>query len=185
MSFRLFILSAVLLVFQLSANAQGQRNQYTIQEIIDSGHYFFGKTSGGLAIVIENIFKRYGLPDGYLLGEEGSGAFFGGLTYGEGIIYTKNVENHRVFWQGPSIGWDFGGQGSRVMILVYHLNAVDNLWGRYGGISGSAYFVAGIGFHVLQREKIFLVPIRTGVGARLGISVGYLKLTRKPTWNPF
>jgi len=167
------------------AGAQTADSQYTLQEIVDSGHRFFGETSGGLATAIEKIFKKYGLPNGYLLGEEGSGAFFGGLTYGEGILYTKNVGDHKVFWQGPSIGWDFGGQGSRVMILVYQLADVNTMWGRYGGVAGSAYFVAGVGFHVLKRGNTLLVPVRTGVGARLGVNIGYLKLTPKPTWNPF
>lgn len=158
---------------------------YTAQEIIDSGHRFFGATSGGLATVVEKVFSSYGLPNGYVLGEEGSGALVGGLTYGEGTLYTKNAGDHKVFWQGPSIGWDFGGQGSRTMVLVYNLDNVDTLYQRYGGVAGSAYVVAGIGFNVLKNGRVLLVPVRTGVGARLGVNVGYLKLTQRPTWNPF
>jgi len=186
-AFALFFCSVFGLSFALqsAACAQTPDNQYSVQEIVDSGHRFFGETSGGLATAVESIFKKYGLPNGYLLGEEGSGAFFGGLTYGEGVLYTKNAGDRRVFWQGPSVGWDFGGQGSRVMILVYKLDDINNIWGRYGGVSGSAYFVAGVGFHILKRGNMLLVPIRTGVGARLGVNVGYLKLTPKPTWNPF
>lgn len=146
---------------------------------------FFGKTTSGIAVAIQNIFSQYGYPNAYILGEEASGAFFAGLTYGEGKLFTKIYGQHKVFWQGPSVGWDFGGQGSRLMILVYDLNNVNNLWGRYGGISGSAYLIAGVGFHVLKRQNVLLVPIRTGIGARLGINIGYLKLTPKPTWNPF
>ena len=86
-------------------------SEYTAQEIVDSGHRFFGATSGGLATVVEKIFSSYGLPNGYVLGEEGSGALIGGLTYGEGTLYTKNAGDHKVFWQGPSLGWDFGGNG--------------------------------------------------------------------------
>lgn len=156
-----------------------------MQEIVDSGHRFFGDASGGLASAIEKIFGKYGLPNGYLLGEEGSGAFVGGLTFGEGVLYTKNAGDFKVFWQGPSVGFDWGGQGSRTMILVYNLDTINNLWGRYGGVSGSAYFVAGVGFNVLKRQNVLLVPVRTGIGARLGVNVGYLKLTPKPTWNPF
>ncbi|PZN55736.1 MAG: DUF1134 domain-containing protein [Proteobacteria bacterium] len=159
--------------------------EYTAQEIIDSGHRFFGATSGGLATVVEKIFASYGLPNGYLLGEEGSGAIIGGLTYGEGTLYTKNAGDHKVFWQGPSLGWDFGGGGSRVMMLVYNLDDVSSLYNRFGGVAGSAYLVAGVGFNVLKAGNILLVPIRTGVGARLGINLGYLKLTQNPTWNPF
>ena len=159
--------------------------EYTAQEIVDSGHRFFGATSGGLASVIEKIFASYGLPNGYVLGEEGSGAFVGGLTYGEGTLYTKNAGDHKVFWQGPSLGWDFGGQGSRTMMLVYNLDDVPNLYNRFAGVAGSAYVVAGVGFNVLKSGNMLLVPVRTGVGARLGVNVGYLKLTEQPTWNPF
>jgi hypothetical protein len=158
---------------------------YSAQEIIDSGHGFFGATSGGLASVIETIFSRYGVPNGYILGEEGSGAIIGGLTYGEGTLYTKNAGDHPVFWQGPSIGWDFGGQGSRTMMLVYDLNSIDQMYHRYVGVAGSAYVVAGVGFNVLRYGEVMLVPVRTGIGARLGVNIGYLKLTQRPTWNPF
>lgn len=177
----MFVVAGVLAFSTAASRAE----QYTAQEILDSGHRFFGSTSGGLASVVEKIFSSYGLPNGYILGEEGSGAFVGGLTYGEGTLYTKNAGDHKSFWQGPSLGWDFGGQGSRVMILVYNLDDVNNLYERYAGVAGSAYVVAGVGFNVLKRGNILLVPVRTGVGARLGINVGYLKLTQQPTWNPF
>lgn len=180
----------LLFVTIIPANAQLkaiEKNEpyYSLQEIIDSGHTFFGKTASGIAVALQNIFSQYGYPNAYILGEEASGAFFAGLTYGEGTIFTKSYGQYKVFWQGPSVGWDFGGQGSRLMILVYDLNSINNLWGRYGGISGSAYLVAGVGFHVLKRHDILLIPVRTGIGARLGINIGYLKLTPKPTWNPF
>ena len=170
--------------FTLSLQAS-YAQQYTSQEIVDSGHKFFGETSGGLATVVEKIFSTYGLPNGYVLGEEGSGAFVGGLTYGEGKLYTKNAGDHKVYWQGPSLGWDFGGQGSRVMVLVYNLDDVGNLYNRFAGVAGSAYVIAGLGFNVLKAGNVLLVPIRTGVGARLGVNLGYLKLTQQPTWNPF
>ena len=178
---------AMMAVFSLmpAALAQSRGEQYTMQEIVDAGHGFFGSTSGGLAKVVENAFSKYGLPNGYILGQEGSGAFVAGLTYGEGDLYTKNAGQHNVFWQGPSLGLDWGGQGSRTMMLVYNLPAVPSLYKRFGGVSGSAYVVAGVGMTVLTDENIVLVPIRTGLGARLGINVGYLKLTSQPTWNPF
>ncbi|MCR4266620.1 EipA family protein [Nitratireductor sp. ZSWI3] len=169
----------------LSAPAARANTGYTAQEIVDAGHNFFGATTGGLATVVEKIFSSYGLPNGYVLGEEGSGAFIGGLTYGEGMLYTKNAGDHKVFWQGPSFGWDYGGQGSRVMILVYNLNSVDGLYRRFAGVAGSAYLVAGLGFNALKNGDMVLVPIRTGVGARLGVNIGYLKLTPQATWNPF
>ncbi|TCD15374.1 DUF1134 domain-containing protein [Oricola cellulosilytica] len=178
------------LVFLIAAatpmKARAQASEaYNVQEIIDAGHNFFGATSGGLASVVEKIFAEYGLPNGYVLGQEGSGAFVGGLTYGEGMLYTKNAGDHTVFWQGPSVGWDFGADGARTMMLVYNLESVGSLHGRYGGVAGSAYIVAGLGFNVLRRGNVLLVPVRTGVGARLGVSIGYLKVTPMPTWNPF
>ncbi|MDW6022224.1 EipA family protein [Mesorhizobium sp. BAC0120] len=176
---------AVLIAAVLFAASPVRANEYTAQEIIDSGHRFFGATSGGLATVIEKIFASYGLPNGYVLGEEGSGAFIGGLIYGEGTLYTKNAGDHKVFWQGPSLGWDFGGNGDRAMMLVYNLDDVSNLYQRFAGVAGSAYVVAGLGFNVLKSGNMLLVPVRTGVGARLGVNVGYLKLTQTPTWNPF
>ncbi len=175
----------ILLAAAVLAPTASRANEYTAQEIVDSGHRFFGATSGGLATVIEKIFSSYGLPNGYVLGEEGSGALVGGLIYGEGTLYTKNAGDHKVFWQGPSIGWDFGGNGDRTMMLVYNLDDVSSLYKRYVGLAGSAYAVAGLGFNVLQNGNVLLVPVKTGVGARLGVNVGYLKLTETPTWNPF
>lgn len=159
--------------------------EYSAQEIVDAGHSFFGSTSGALAKVIEQAFGQYGLPNGYILGQEGSGAFIAGLTYGEGMLYTKNAGQHDVFWQGPSLGIDYGGNGTRAMMLVYNLPDINSLYARFGGVSGSAYVVAGVGMTALKNNNMILVPIRTGVGARLGVNVGYLKLTRQPTWNPF
>jgi len=176
------ILSAAML---MAPAARAQNAGYTMDEIIDAGSGFFGTTTGGLATGIERIFSSYGLPNGYILGQEGSGAIIGGVTYGEGTLYTKNAGDHNVYWQGPSVGWDFGAQGSKVMVLVYNLNTVNDVYRRFGGVAGSAYVVAGLGFNVLGNNEVLIVPIRTGVGARLGVNLGYLKLTPSPTWNPF
>ncbi|TIT03169.1 MAG: DUF1134 domain-containing protein [Mesorhizobium sp.] len=183
--FRVFSMAIALMGLVVFSTSASRAQEYTSQEIVDSGHKFFGATSGGLATVVEKIFASYGLPNGYLLGEEGSGALIGGLTYGEGTLYTKNAGDHKVFWQGPSLGWDFGGEGSRVMMLVYNLDDVNSLYNRFGGVAGSAYIVAGVGFNVMKNNNVLLVPIRTGVGARLGVNLGYLKLTQRATWNPF
>ncbi|ESW78471.1 MULTISPECIES: DUF1134 domain-containing protein [unclassified Mesorhizobium] len=183
--FRVISMTIALIGLVAFSASAARAQEYTAQEIVDSGHKFFGATSGGLATVVEKIFATYGLPNGYLLGEEGSGALIGGLTYGEGTLYTKNAGDHKVFWQGPSLGWDFGGEGSRVMMLVYNLDDVSSLYNRFGGVAGSAYVVAGVGFNVLKNNNVLLVPIRTGVGARLGVNLGYLKLTQRATWNPF
>lgn len=181
----LFAAAMVFAGFVTTMRPAEAAGEYTIQEVIDAGHGFFGETSGALAKVIEQAFEKHGLPNGYILGQEGSGALIAGLTYGEGMLYTKNVGQHEVFWQGPSLGIDYGGNGTRTMMLVYDLPSVDTLYARYGGVSGSAYVVAGVGMTVLKSRDVVLVPIRTGVGARLGINVGYLKLTQAPTWNPF
>jgi hypothetical protein len=186
-AFRMFLVAMFLSLagFGLATGEAKAEGEYSIQEIVDAGHGFFGSTSGALAKVIEEAFQQHGLPNGYILGQEGSGAFVAGLTYGEGQLNTKNAGQHDVFWQGPSLGIDYGGNGTRVMMLVYDLPSVDGLFARYGGVSGSAYVVAGVGMTVLKSRNVVLVPIRTGLGARLGVNVGYLKLTRAPTWNPF
>jgi hypothetical protein len=183
---RIWAVAAILMAFALmAAPARADSSQYTMQEIVDAGHGFFGSTTGGLAKVMEQAFKRYGLPNGYILGQEGAGSFVLGATYGEGELYTKNAGQHTLFWQGPSIGLDYGGQGSRVMMLVYELPKVKSIYNRFGGISGQAYVVAGFGMTVLKHKNVLIVPIRTGVGARLGVNVGYLKMTPQATWNPF
>ena len=179
----LFALAGLLTASVLPARADGA--QYTMQEIVDAGHGFFGSTTGGFAKVLEKAFQQYGLPNGYILGQEGAGAFIAGATYGEGDLYTKNAGQHPLFWQGPSLGFDYGGEGSRVMMLVYNLPDVKLIYSRFGGVSGQAYVVAGFGMTVLKSRNVLIVPIRTGVGARLGINVGYLKMTRRATWNPF
>jgi hypothetical protein len=160
-------------------------NQFSANEVIDAGHRFFGGVSRGLAMVMEKAFSQWGEPNGYILGEEAGGAFVGGLRYGDGTLYTKNAGDLRVFWQGPSVGFDAGADGARTMMLVYNLPRTDAIFERFGGIDGSAYFVGGFGMTGLTAENIVLVPIRSGVGFRLGANLGYLKFTDHPTWNPF
>lgn len=158
---------------------------YSSNEIVSAGHHFFGGVSKGLANVVEHAFSHQGRPNGYILGDEAGGAFVAGLRYGEGTLYTKNAGVHRVYWQGPSFGYDFGAEGSKTMILVYNLQEVDQIYHRFAGVDGSAYFVGGVGVTFQTFDNIVLAPIRSGVGLRLGANVGYLKYTRTPTWNPF
>ena len=158
---------------------------FSTDELVNSGHHFFGTISRGLAQALEEATRRFGQPNGYVLGQELSGAFVGGLRYGEGILYTRNAGDIKVFWQGPSIGFDAGADGDRTMMLVYKLPATQAIYARFAGVDGSAYFVGGFGFTALASDEILLVPVRSGVGARLGINIGYLKFTRKATWNPF
>jgi hypothetical protein len=139
----------------------------------------------GLADVVEYAFSRQGRPNGYILGEEGGGAYFAGLRYGEGRLHTKNMGVHKVFWQGPSLGIDVGGDGSKTMTLVYNIRYPEEMFERFGGVDGSAYMVGGVGVTFLTRGHIVLAPIRSGLGLRLGANIGYLKYTPSPTWNPF
>lgn len=179
------MLVAALALLVAPANAQQGRQTYSSAELVQAGHQFFGDVSSGLASAIERAASSYGQPNGYILGQEGSGAVFGGLRYGEGTLFTRNAGNAPVYWQGPSFGLDLGGDGARTMILVYNLSSIQSLYKRFGGVNGSAYFVGGFGITALRDDNITLVPVRTGVGARLGINVGYLKFTPQPTWNPF
>ena len=160
-------------------------DQYSSNEVIDAGHRFFGTISRGLAEIVERAGSQWGLPNGYILGQEAGGAWVAGLRYGEGILYTKNAGDLRVYWQGPSLGFDFGGDGARTMMLVYSLPATEAIYQRFIGIDGSAYFVGGLGMTALTFNNIVVVPIRSGIGLRLGANVGYLKFTPTATWNPF
>ncbi|MDR3374274.1 MAG: DUF1134 domain-containing protein [Ancalomicrobiaceae bacterium] len=178
-----FAVATALIVSAPPAAAQG--STYSTNELVETGHKFFGSVSGGLATVIEKAVSRYGQPNGYVLGEEGGGAIVGGLRYGEGTLHTRDRGHHKVFWQGPSIGWDFGGDGARTMMLVYNLPAIDAMYQRFGGVDGSVYFIGGFGMTALAADNIVVVPVRSGVGLRLGANLGYLKFTRSATWNPF
>jgi hypothetical protein len=178
----------------LAASAQGIQRTYATNpdpssfqasELVESGHQFFGSASRGLALAVQEATRRWGEPNGYILGQEASGAFFGGLRYGEGQLYTRNAGERRIFWQGPSLGFDVGGDGARTMMLVYNMPAVNALYRRFVGVDGSAYLIGGFGVTAVAAEDMVVVPIRSGLGWRLGVNMGYLKFTSEPTWNPF
>jgi hypothetical protein len=181
------LFAAMLAVMPAAAQQQTQQGgTYQSGELVNSGHRFFGNVSRGFALAVEEAIRRWGEPNGYILGQEGSGAFIAGLRYGEGTLYTRNAGDRRVFWQGPSLGFDFGGDGARTMMLVYNMPRTDAIFQRFGGVDGSAYFIAGFGFTALTAgDGVTVIPIRSGVGARLGVNVGYLKFTNQSTWNPF
>jgi len=160
-------------------------SEMSSDDIISNGHRFFGSISRGLAQTIEAATKRWGQPNGYILGQEAGGAFIGGVRFGEGVMYTRNAGDVRVFWQGPSLGFDAGADGDRTMMLVYNLPATEAIFRRYGGVDGSAYAVGGFGMTALVNDGVYVVPIRSGIGARLGFNVSYLKFTPSSTWNPF
>ncbi len=181
-------LSALTLGFPLLSTpvmAQDSPQSFPTGELVENGHRFFGSVSRGLALTIEEAARRWGQPNGYVLGQEAGGAFIGGLRYGEGIMYTRNAGDQKVYWEGPSIGFDAGANGDRSMMLVYNLPSTQGIFRRFGGVDGSAYFIGGFGFTALTDDKVIVVPIRSGVGARLGVSLSYLKFTPHATWNPF
>lgn len=185
-----FVVAAVMALSVLAPQAASAQtgsvgDTYSGEELVDTGSAFFGSVAQGLASLVERAVSQFGLPNAYILGEEAGGAIFAGARYGEGTMYTRNQGEHATFWQGPTVGLDFGGDGSKVMMLVYNLATVSDIYGRYPGVDGSAYVVGGLGMTVLKFGDVVLVPIRSGVGARLGINVGYLKFTQEPTWNPF
>ena len=172
-------------VFADPRPSNGRLDEYSSNELVANGHRFFGSASRGLAEIVEAATKRWGKPNGYVLGQEAGAAFIGGLRYGEGVMYTRNVGDLKVFWQGPSLGFDAGADGDRTMMLVYNLPATGAIFRRYGGVDGSAYLVGGFGMTALVNEDVYVVPIRSGIGARLGLNVSYLKFTESSTWNPF
>ena len=163
----------------------GRDQKYSPNELVNAGHQFFGTISQGLASVIEKAVSNWGQPNGYVLGQEAGGAVVAGLRYGDGTLYTKNAGDLRVYWQGPSVGFDWGGDGARTMMLVYNLPRTDAVYQRFAGLDGSAYFIGGFGMTALTANNIVVVPIRSGVGLRLGANIGYLKFTPEATWNPF
>ena len=165
--------------------SNGRPDEFSSNELVANGHRFFGSVSRGLAEIVEAATKRWGKPNGYVLGQEAGGAFIGGLRYGEGVMYTRNAGDLKVFWQGPSLGFDAGADGDRTMMLVYNLPATGAIFRRFGGVDGSAYLVGGFGMTALVNDGVYVVPIRSGIGARLGFNVGYLKFTQSSTWNPF
>ncbi len=154
-------------------------------EIYNEAAQFFGETTEGLAKVIEKIFADEGRPNAYIVGEEASGAIGVGLRYGKGKLHRKGGVALPVYWQGPSIGFDLGGDASKVFVLVYKLERTADLFQRFPTVDGRLYFVAGVGANVQRSGDITLAPIRTGVGLRAGANVGYTHYTRKHSWVPF
>ena len=167
------------------AKAPATSDTYSINEIKDAAKGISGTISSNLGKIIEYAFSQYGRPTAYVIGEEGGGAFIAGVRYGNGRVYMKNQKPSRIYWHGPSVGYDFGASGSRTLFLIYRLDNVRELYSGFSGIDGSAYFIGGAGITFLSNEKVIMAPIRTGLGFRLGANVGYLRFTPKATWNPF
>ena len=162
-----------------------QDDTFELETVLAEASDFFGETTHGLATIFEKVFAELGKPNGFIKGEEVSGAFVFGLRYGRGTFHRKNAETVKVFWQGPSVGYDFGGNASRAFVLVYDIERLEQLFKRYPGVEGSFYFVAGLGVNYQRRGDVTLAPIRTGVGLRVGANVGYLHITSEHSWVPF
>jgi hypothetical protein len=154
-------------------------------EIVKAASDFFGVASQTIAGVVERVFKDNGLPTGYIAGTEAGGAVVVGLRYGKGELYMKHHRPERVYWQGPSAGFDFGADAARCFTLAYNINSPGQIFHRFPGVDGSIYVVAGFGVNYQRADNITLAPIRTGVGARAGANVGYLDYSRKRHISPF
>ncbi len=157
---------------------------YSKKEVLEKATGFFGDVSEGLAKAIEKAFSDNGQPVGYITGGEGGGAIGVGLRYGSGVLHRKDQPDLKVWWQGPSIGFDVGGSASKVFTLIYGLDSDAQLFQRFPSVEGSLYFVAGVGLTYQTTAGIVLAPIRTGVGARAGANIGYAHYTREKTLNP-
>jgi hypothetical protein len=158
---------------------------YSRDEIVNNVSDFFGVTAEAAGGVVERAFHDEGRPTAYIAGEEASGAFTIGARYGRGLLYMKNKPAMEVFWQGPSVGFDVGGNASRVFTLCYNLQYPDAIFQRFPGVEGSAYFIGGLGVNYQRAADITLAPIRAGVGLRLGANLGYLAYTRQRNILPF
>jgi len=158
---------------------------YEEDELVDAVSDFFGVTAEVAASLMERVFSDLGRPVGYIAGEEAAAAAGVGLRYGEGYLTMKNGERRKVYWRGPSIGWDAGGNASRVFVLVYNLDDTDDLYQRFPGVEGTAYLVGGFGVNYQRADEITLAPIRSGVGLRAGANVGYLAYSERRRWLPF
>jgi hypothetical protein len=160
-------------------------NTYSEEEVVQAAENFLDSAAGSVAAVVARIFREQGRPVGYITGQEGSGAWLVGLRYGKGLMFLKSGERMEVNWQGPSFGFDFGGNASKVFTLVYGMTSPEQIFKRYPGVEGSAYVVGGLGMNYQAADGVTLAPIRAGVGLRGGANVGYLHYTRTRRILPF
>jgi hypothetical protein len=179
-----FALALILTLAAKPAGAEGDET-FSQNEIVQAASDFFGTTTAAVAKAVERIFAEQGLPDAYIKGDEGSGAVVVGLRYGSGWLIRKGRAPIKVYWQGPSVGFDLGANASKCFTLVYNLQRSERLFQKFPGVEGSYYFIAGIGVNYQRAAGITLAPMRTGVGLRAGVNAGYLTYTREQTLNPF
>jgi hypothetical protein len=155
------------------------------EDIFTAAGNVFGNGAEGLAGILEDILKDQGEPIAYIAGEEAGGAFVLGVRYGSGVMRHRTEGDRVVYWTGPSIGFDFGADASKVFVLVYNLHDAQQLFRRYPGAEGRAYFVGGFSANYMRRGDVVLIPIRLGVGARLGVNAGYMRFSERNRWLPF
>lgn len=158
---------------------------YAEDDVLGAAEDVFGRGAEGLGEIVRKTFKSYGQPNAYIVGREVGGAFVVGLRYGSGTLFHKVEGEMPVHWTGPSIGFDAGGDGSKTFALVYNLNDSEDLFRRYPAAEGKAYLVGGFSVNYLQRDDVIIVPIKLGVGVRLGVNAGYLKFSKKGKVIPF
>ena len=184
-TFRVVLAALAVLLLSDAPLRATDHDTYDEETILDTTMGFFGDTTKGLAEVIQKVFEDHGRPNAYIAGEEVSGAIGIGLRYGEGTLHKKSGGTRKVYWQGPSVGFDLGGNASKVFTLIYHMKNLDQIYQRIPGAEGPYYLVAGVGVNYQQAGDMILAPIRTGVGLRGGINLGYLHYNRKHSWIPF
>jgi hypothetical protein len=173
---------------EASSNPQGaaaQGNTYKQDDLIGAAEGVFGKGAKGLAGMIEDLLKKQGEPNGYIVGREGGGAIGVGVRYGSGTLFHKVEGQRPVYWTGPSIGFDAGANAGNAFVLVYNLYDTEELYKRFPAGEGQAYLVGGFTASYLRRGNVVLIPIRAGVGLRLGVNAGYMKFSQKQRWLPF
>ena len=165
--------------------AQAEEDTYEEDTILKEADAFFGGGAEGLADVIEKIFKDMGRPNAYIKGQEVSGAIVIGARYGDGTLVRKAGGSTKVHWTGPTIGFDAGGNISKVFVLIYNLPNIEAIFQRFPAIDGSFYFIGGVGANYHQVDDLVLAPMRFGAGFRAGVNIGYMHYRKEKSWNPF
>ncbi|HEY7810277.1 MAG TPA: DUF1134 domain-containing protein [Allosphingosinicella sp.] len=175
----------------LPASDASSRASAASKETVDYNNVFsaaegvFGKGAEGLADLLENILRKQGEPSAYITGREAGGAVVVGVRYGSGTLHHKVEGDRPIYWTGPSLGLDFGADATKVFVLVYNLHDAERIFKRYGAAEGNAFVIGGFTASYLRRGDIVLIPVRLGVGARLGVNAGYMRFSQKSRWLPF
>jgi|TARA_B110000196_G_C20943671_1_gene565847 hypothetical protein len=187
------ILLSLLFILSGCANRQPQpqpqpilANPYSQGTILREAEDFFGRGAQGVADAFNRVFAdNEGSPGAYVKGEEGGASFGIGLRYGHGTLYLSDGSTSPVYWRGPSLGVDIGGSATKVFMLIYNMNTVNDLYQRFGGVEGSLYFIGGVGVNYNSLDSMVVAPVRFGLGWRQGVNIGYLHLSPESSWLPF